>query len=162
MAVTTDIVATYKSPRKIFARLLSAGIGEHQLLACLMGFCALAFVSQLPVRAREAHLTGAELNMLLGASLLALIFILPLLLYGLAFIMHLLARVFKGQGAPMHARVALFWSLLATTPLMLLHGLVSGFIGESAQEAAIGALWFIMFLWFWSTGMWQAYWSKDA
>ncbi|AFO91251.1 YIP1 family protein [Phaeobacter inhibens] len=160
MSVSQDIVATYKGPRKVFARRLAMGLHEDRLLAILMAGCALAFIAQMPVRAREAHLTGQELNMLLGGSLLALLFMAPLLLYVLAFLAHGFARMFGGSGGSAQARLALFWAFLAASPLMLLNGLVAGFIGSGFELTLVGGLWFMLFLWFWISGMAQSYWGK--
>jgi len=54
-----------------------------------------------------------------------------------------------GKGTWFGARLALFWSLLASTPLILLHGLVAGFIGDGPVQMAVGLLWLAVFLWFW-------------
>ncbi|APG46971.1 YIP1 family protein [Phaeobacter porticola] len=160
MSVTQDIVATYMGPRKVFARRLAVGLREDRLLAMLMAGCALAFIAQMPVRAREAHLTGQELNMLLGGSLLAVLFMAPLLLYGVALLAHAVARLFRGQGDSARARLALFWAFLAASPFMLLNGLVAGFIGSGPELTLVGGLWFVLFLWFWGSGMVQSYWAK--
>ncbi|MEX0304958.1 MAG: YIP1 family protein, partial [Leisingera sp.] len=61
MSVTTDIPATYKGPRKVFARLLGMGAREDRLLIFLISGCVLTFVAQMPSLARKAHLTGQEL-----------------------------------------------------------------------------------------------------
>ncbi|MEK0163478.1 YIP1 family protein [Phaeobacter sp. JH20_36] len=161
MSVSQDIVATYRGPRRVYARRLAMGLREDRLLAMLMAGCALAFIAQMPARAREAHLSGQELNMLLGGSLLALIFIAPLLLYGVAFLAHGVARIFGGSGDSAQARLALFWAFLAAGPLMLLNGLVAGFIGPGLELNLVGGLWFVLFLWFWGSGMVQAYWGKE-
>ena len=50
------------------------------------------------------------------------------------------------------ARLALFWALLATTPLKLLEGLVAGFIGAGIELQIVGLLWLLVFAWFWLTG----------
>ncbi len=160
MAVTTDITATYRGPRRVFARLLAMGPREDRLLAFLMGACTLMFIAQMPRLAREAHLTGQELNILLGGALLGLIFIAPLALYALAALSHLLLRAMGGQGAGYCARLALFWALLASTPLLLLNGLVAGFIGSGPALTAVGLLWLTVFLWFWSAGLAQSYWGQ--
>ncbi|NKX72530.1 YIP1 family protein, partial [Rhodobacteraceae bacterium R_SAG3] len=55
MAVTTDITATYRGPRKVIARLLAMGPREDRLLAFVMGACVLMFIAQMPRLAREAH-----------------------------------------------------------------------------------------------------------
>lgn len=149
MPVTSDIVASYRGPGRVMARLLAMGQREDRALAILMAGCAVVFVAQLPRLAREAHVTGQELNMLMGASLLAWVMIAPLLFYVLAALSHLLARLLGGRGSWYGARLALFWSLLASSPLMLLHGLVAGFIGPGLESDIAGALWLAVFLWFW-------------
>lgn len=161
MAVTSDITATYWGPRKVIARLLQMGAREDRLLAILMGFCALLFVAQMPRLAREAHLTGQDLNPMLGGSLLALVFILPLILYLLAWVAHLVARAVGGQGDAYRGRLTLFWALLASSPLILLNGLVAGFIGSGTALSVVGGLWFVVFLWFWIAGLAEAYWAKQ-
>lgn len=161
MSVTTDIPATYKGPRKVFARLLSMGAREDRLLVFLIAGCVLTFVAQMPKLAREAHLTGQELNMLLGGALLGIVFIAPLLLYVLALVAHWIARAAGGQGDAYRARLALFWAFLASSPLILLNGLVAGFIGAGAALNLVGALWCAVFLWFWMSGMIQGYWTKS-
>ena len=55
----------------------------------------------------------------------------------------------RSKAEPWALRLALFWALLAASPLMLLHGLVRGFIGESTPQMIVGALWFVVFMWFW-------------
>lgn len=161
MSVTKDIPATYRGPRRVFARLLTMGPREDRLLAFLISGCVLAFVAQMPKLARDAHLTGQELNMLLGGALLGVVFIAPLLLYTLALLTHWVARIAGGQGDAYRARLALFWAFLAASPLMLLNGLVAGFIGPGPGLTLVGALWFVIFLWFWVSGMVQGYWVRQ-
>ncbi|MDU9003701.1 YIP1 family protein [Sedimentitalea todarodis] len=156
MPVTSDITATYRGPRRVMQRLLTMGQREDRALAILMGACFIVFVAQLPRLSREAHLSGQELNMLMGGALLGWLFIAPLLLYGLAGLSHLIARLFGGQGNWFGARLALFWSLLASTPLLLLHGLVAGFIGPGPGLQAVGFVWFVIFTWFWGASLLQA------
>lgn len=98
--------------------------------------------------------------MLLGASLLGVVFIAPLLLYVLALAAHWIARAAGGQGGAYRGRLALFWAVLAASPLMLLHGLVAGFIGPGPSLNIVGALWCAAVLWFWISGMIQGYWAK--
>lgn len=159
MPVSTDIVATYKGPRRVLARLLAMGPREDRALAILMGGCALAFTSQMPKLAREAHITGQELNMLLGGALFGLIFIAPLLLYSLSWVSFLVVRSFGGKGGSYGARLALFWAFLAASPMMLLNGLTAGFIGPGPALTLVGGIWFVLFLWFWISGLFQAYWN---
>ena len=156
MSVSADIVATYRGPGRVMRRLLAMGQREDRALAILMAGCALVFIAQMPRLAREAHLTGQELNMLLGGALLGWLIIAPLAFYGFAALSHLFAKLLGGRGDWFGARLALFWSLLASGPLLLLNGLVAGFIGPGAALNAVGFVWLIVFIWFWVTGLWQA------
>lgn len=155
MALVNDIVATYRGPGRVVGRLVAAPPNEGRALALLMGGCVLVFISQWPVLARQAHLQGQDLQMLLGGSLLAWVFIAPLAFYVLAYVAHLVARVMGGQGTPYAARLALFWAFLASSPLILLNGLVAGFIGPGLQLTLVGAVWVAVFAWFWVAGMWR-------
>ena len=161
MAVSRDILQTYRKPRQVMARLLTMGQREDRLLAILMAGCALMFVSRMPSIAREAHLTGQEQNMLMGGALLGIIFIAPLGLYSLAWIIHFIAKVLGGKSESYAARLALFWAFLAASPLMLLNGLVAGMIGPSPGLTLVGAIWTLFFLWFLGAGLFQAYWAKE-
>ena len=159
MPVTTDIVATYRGPRTVFRRLLDMGEHEGRALAILMAACAIFFVAQWPALSREAHLTGQELNPLLGGSLMAWIFIAPLIFYLIAYLSQWILRALGGKATGFGARLALFWAFLAASPLKLLHGLVAGFIGSGAGLTSVGAIWFAVFLWFWISNMREAGWG---
>ncbi|QFS82807.1 Yip1 domain protein [Roseivivax sp. THAF40] len=153
MPVTSDIVASYRGPGRVVGRLLSDGRREERALAILMAACLLYFLSRLPSLARDAHLQGEDLNPLLGGALFGWIFIAPLLMYGIAGVSHMLARVLGGKGTWFGARMALFWALLASSPLVLLNGLVAGFIGPGPGLTVVGLLWVVVFLWFWISGL---------
>lgn len=153
MALVNDIAATYRAPGRVVGRLLAAPENEGRALALLMGGCGLVFISQWPVLARQAHLQEQDLQMLLGGSLLAWVFIAPLAFYVLAYAAHLVARVLGGKGTAYAARVALFWAFLSASPLILLNGLVAGFIGPGIQLTLVGAVWVAIFAWFWLAGM---------
>ncbi len=156
MPVTTDILATYRGPGRVINRLLEMGQREDRALAILMAGCSMVFVAQMPRLAREAHLTGQELNMLLGGALLGWIIIAPLMFYIIAAVSHIVAQIFGGRGEWYGARLALFWALLAASPLLLLQGLVAGFIGPGTELNIVGGLWVAVFSWFWISGLRQA------
>lgn len=156
MSVITDIAATYRGPRRVIRRIIAAGPREDRALAILMAGCVVVFVAQWPKLARQAHLTGEELNPMLGSTLFAWLFIMPLVLYALALLSHWAMRATGGQGAPYAARIALFWALLASGPLMLAWGLVAGFVGAGAGLSLIGLLWLAVFVWFWLSGLVEA------
>ncbi len=156
MPVTRDIVASYKGPGKVMRRLLELGEHEGRALAILMAACAVTFIGQWPRLAREAHITGQELNPLLGGALLGLVFIAPLLFYALAFVVFLICRAFGRKISGYGSRLALFWALLAASPLLLLWGMVAGFIGQGPAMTLVGAIWCVIFLWFWISNLREA------
>lgn len=162
MPVTSDIVATYRGPGRVVRRLAQAGQREDRALAILMGACAILFIARWPALAREAHLEDVELNMLLGGTLLATVFLAPLMFYALALVAHGVARALGGQGPSYNARLSLFWSLLASAPLVLLNGLVAGYIGSGIELSIVGLIWFCVFMWFWLASMLAVYRRGDA
>lgn len=160
MPVTRDIVATYRGPRRVVRRLLDMGEREDRALVMLVGACVVVFVAQWPRLAREAHLAERDLNPLLGGALMAWLFIAPLLLYAIALISHWIARLIGGRGTAYGARLALFWAFLAASPLILLHGLVAGFVGPGPGLQGVGLIWCGVFGWFWLSGLREAEWSS--
>lgn len=150
MAVTRDIMRSYWRPRSVFRRLLDAGPREDRAIAILAGACLVFFVASWPRLARQAQETGEDLTMLLAYAMFTTLFMMPLLFYAIAAIARIVAKIFRGRGTWYTARLALFWSLLATTPILLLWGLTQGFIGPGGEADALGLLWFATFLLFWS------------
>jgi len=153
MAVTTNISATYRGPGRVMRRLLAMGQREDRALAYVMGGCAVMFIGQWPNLQRVAIETEQDLHMLLGGALMGWIFIAPLALYALAGITHLLAKIVGGKGTFYGARLALFWSILAASPLFLLVGLVAGLIGPGVELICVTAIWAGCLLWFWVRGL---------
>lgn len=142
-------------------RLVDAGQREDRALAILMGACVILFVAQWPRLSREAHLTGQDINGLLAGALAGWLLFAPLGFYLLSWLLHLIMRVFRGQGPSFNARIAIFWGLLAATPLALLNGLVAGFIGPGPALTLVGVVWIGVLLWFWIAGM-RAVYRGDA
>lgn len=150
MAVSTEMVRSWRGPGAAVRRQLAAGVGEPRALAYLMVACGLIFVAQWPRLAREAHLAPeVPLDARLGAALFAWLFVAPLLFYAMAALSHLVARLFGGHGTWFGARLALFWSLLVSVPLFLLYGLVAGFIGPGPALTTTGAALAAGFLFHW-------------
>lgn len=160
MAVTRDIAATYRGPGAVIRRLLSMGPREDRALAILMAGCAVMFIAQWPILARKAYLTEQDLNPLLGGALLAWTVIAPLIFYGVALLSHWIARIFGARGTAFGARLALFWALLASSPIVLLRGLVAGFIGMGPGLMVVEVLWLASFAAFWALGLREAEWGR--
>ncbi len=152
MTVTGDILGTWRRPRDVLRAKLAEGARDDRALATLMGACGLIFIAQWPALSRAATLDASvPLEARISGALLATVFILPPALYLVAAVSHLIARAFGGKGSHFGARLALFWALLCTAPLMLLNGLVAGFLGQGVQATAVGLVVLTAFLWLWLT-----------
>ena len=154
MSVALDILRTYRAPRVILRRRLSSGAREDRALALLMGACVLIFVAQWPRLSREAFLDPAiAFDARMAGALFGWIFVAPLFLYCIAFLTHVALRLTGSQSTGFESRLALFWALLAATPLLLLAGLMAGFAGPGPATALTGVLAFGAFLVFWVAGV---------
>ena len=152
MALLPDIAATYRAPVAVQRAKIATG-SDRLALAYLTIACVLIFVGQWPVQARTAHLTGADLQQLLGASLMAWVFVAPLFLYLLALLVHWASRAVRRPVSAFASRMALFWALIAAVPLWLLNGLTAAMVGEGAALALVGLIAFGTFLLFWAAGL---------
>ena len=162
MSYSRDIFAAYTAPRKVMHRQLGQGIGENRALAYLIIGSFLMFISQMPEVSRRAHLEGIDLvnqafNQFIGA-----VFLFPLLMYGVAAIVHLIARAFGGKGNWLDARIATFWAILAICPVMLFRGLVDGFIGAGPVLTIVNVASAAVFFHIWIGSMIAAENPEDA
>lgn len=188
MPVTTDIAASYWRPGRVFSEKLAAGIDDRLAFAYLALGSVLGFVSQLPRLRREASapnpdfeaairaeagdvrpieslavpadMVDAKFEALMASALMGWIFILPLLLYGLAALSALFSKMLGGRLTGVEARFALFWAFLVATPLLLLQGLVAGLIGPGPALDSVGVIWIVAFVVFWGINMRAA--ARDA
>ena len=157
MTVSTDMLVTWRRPRTVFRAKLDQGARDDRALAILMAACLLLFVAQWPALSRAAHFDPTvPLQARMSGALIATLFILPLILYAIAALSRLVASLLGGRGTYFGARLALFWALLCTAPLMLFHGLVSGFIGQGPQLLIVGICVATAFLWLWLTLLHEA------
>lgn len=158
MSVSRDIVASWVRPRSVIRRLLSQGRREDRAVMLLLLGCGIIYVAQWPTLSREASLDpdGPPLQARLAIYFFTWLMIWPLLFYGLGTLSHLLAKPFGGRGSYYSARLALFWTLLASSPAWLFYGLVSGFIGPGPAQNLVGAGLLLAFVTIWGMSLWEA------
>lgn len=150
---STNVVATYRyGPGVVMRRMLAFGHREDRALIYLMVGCIIMFAAQLPRIARDATLGGYDSGPEMQAAALGWVLFMPLVLYLIAPVSHLIGKLLGGRGSWYGARLALFWALLAASPLHLLLGLTAGFIGPGLEATITGVLWAAAFLWFWIGG----------
>ena len=152
MSILNEIILSYRRPQEVFDNFLRHEFGESHALGFLSAGCGIAFISHWPTLARQSHLMDDPLDMMIGGALFGWVFLAPLIFYMLAALLTLFLAVF---GLRMHfllVRLILFWSFLATGPIMLLYGLANGFFGQGNASNFLGILWIIFFFWFLSCG----------
>jgi hypothetical protein len=156
MTVSTDMLATWRTPRVVLRRHLARGVSEPFAFTLLLVFLILAFIGQWPAAARDAYLAdepSAAPRIL--ARALAVLATIPFW-YGLAALSRVVARALGGQGTWYAARIALFWALATVSPLMLLQGMVGGMIGTGPALGLVSVAAGIAFLWLWLTLLHEA------
>lgn len=157
MAITTEILRSYRAPRAVLRRHLQGGPREDRALVTLFAGCFLVFVSTLPGLARLAQLDPeVPLEARIGGALLSWMFVMPLVFYALAGLTRLALGVAGRPVTPYGARIALFWALLAASPIWLLHGLVAGFIGAGVAQLSVAVVLVAAFLYIWGAGLREA------
>jgi uncharacterized oligopeptide transporter (OPT) family protein len=164
MAISTDILRTWRGPRAVIRGMLGQGPREDRLIMILMVGCFLMFVAQLPVLARlafESQQLAAtdpdyqvrDLQMLIGSAFFGWLMVVPLVLYLVAGLSYAIMRIFTRRITGHGARLALFWALLAASPVALLLGLLSGLNGPTAGATVVFVLWAVVFVVFWVQGL---------
>lgn len=156
MAVTRDIIESWRRPRMVVRRLLSREADEPFALTLVLTFLVLALVASLPNLARQSFLdNNTPLSPRVLAAALGLLATLPVF-YALAALGTLIARAFGLGLSHYRGRIALFWAALASVPAMLVQGLVLGLVGPGAAATLIGLAVALAFLGFWGLGLQEA------
>jgi len=156
MAVTTDIFESWLRPRLVVRRLMARDVNEPFALSLLLTFLVLALVALLPDMARVSFLEGGTpIAPRVLAAAMGLLATLPVF-YLLAGLVTMISRLLGGKASFYRGRIALFWAALASTPAMLVQGLVQGMVGPGLQATVIGLAVGMAFLTFWFLGLREA------
>ncbi|MCL4676640.1 MAG: YIP1 family protein [Pararhodobacter sp.] len=147
MAVSTDILRSYRAPRAVLRGLQQGPRREARILVYLLVACGLIFVAQWPRVARQAHLDDSvPFEALMSGALFGVMFLAPLVFYAIGAVLGLVMRGLVRGVETFDVRLALFWALLVVSPLMLLQGLVTGLIGPGREATLTGVVVFGVFL----------------
>jgi len=141
MKIIPDMLRAWRYPRQVMRGLLAQGLREDRALVFVMTGCLLMFVAQWPRLMRESLAEPlVPFDARVGAALLGWIFLAPLFFYAFAAISHLVSVVFGGRDSWLSARLALFWAVLAASPVWLLNGLVTAFAGPAWMQTLTAAI----------------------
>lgn len=130
MPVLSDIRLSYLRPSEAMRNQIEFGIKEEQTLFFAILFGLLSFLSLLPDLAKHAFLKDESLSALAAAQFISSVFMMPLLMYGIAALSHIILKYFGGQGDYVGARRALFWAALVTSPAILLTSIISTYVSD--------------------------------
>jgi hypothetical protein len=151
VSVLSDIKLAHYKPRQVMKRHLDNGIREEQTLFFAILFGLLSYLSLLPALAKHAFLTNESLSALAAAQFISSVFMMPLLMYGIAAVSHLILKYFGGQGDYIGARRALFWAALVTTPAILLTSIAEVYFSEIS--AILSVITTMIFIWQWFSNL---------
>ncbi|MBM2576619.1 hypothetical protein JQC91_09910 [Jannaschia sp. Os4] len=181
MSVATDIPRAWVRPATVMAEKLARRPDERVAFVYVAVASVLGFASTLPGLQRRARasdpefeaaivaeagearimqvpadLTQAKFEALMSGALMSWLFVVPILLYVVAWASHLLAKLAGGRGTGLGARIALFWAALVAVPGLLLTGLTTGLVGEGPEAAFVAVLTACVFLWVWINSLYVA------
>ena len=153
MSLLGNILKSYRRPRAVIEEFMDDGDREDRALGFLAGGCVITFIAQWPPLARQAYIEGQELDMLMGAALYGWIFLAPLLFYILAGLVQFIGYLLGSKRSGAQTRTVIFWAFLATAPLLLVVGVIEGFLGPSAMKTFVEVIWLASFIWFVVAGL---------
>ncbi|GLK65843.1 MULTISPECIES: hypothetical protein [Paracoccus] len=150
--IVPRILQSWWAPGRVVASL--RGMPDRVLIVVLMTAMLIFLIAQAPGHARAAQLQpDVPLGARMGGALLAVMFIMPLVAYGVAALVAALSRLTPWPVAPQDSRLALFWALLAVAPAMLLAGLTAGLVGPGRALTLTQSLAGLGFLCIWGAGL---------
>lgn len=151
MTLISEINASYRAPKMEMRRHIKDGIREEQTLFFALLFGLLSFLSLLPEIAKHAYIMDDSLSALAAAQFIASVFMMPLLMYGIAALSHIILGRFGGQGDHVGARRALFWAAVVTSPIILASSVLSIYL--PVIKIALDILTTLIFIWQWTSNL---------
>lgn len=139
MAISSDILRSYRAPRAVLRDRLALDRREARALFYLMLACGLIYVAQWPRLARQSHLSDEiPFDGLMAGALFGWLFLAPLFFYAVGALLGLVLRFLRRGADPFAARLALFWALLAVSPLFMVQGAIAAVTGPGVVSLLSG------------------------
>lgn len=120
---------------------IDRGNDEPRLMAYLAFGCFVIFLSFLP-RLMATDLSGTDQSLAAGITVwfFSVMFFVPLMMYGVAAISHLVAKAFGATGPYHNARHAIAWMLVVLSPVLIVKGMLGSVFIALEMPMAINAL----------------------
>ena len=145
MSLIGDIAGAYRAPSNSMQVHIQRGITEPQTLFYGMLFGVINLIASFPRVILSAPDQDTFTGMMAGLFI-SYVFFLPLMLYGLAGVLHWVLLKFKGQATYAEMRRALNWAAVVTTPFVLLAG-ASYALNNSTLTSILNVITAVVFLW---------------
>ncbi len=154
MSASGEIIRAYRGFGASMKRRLEEHPGEERLLIYLVIAILLFFVARIPNLLKVSAIQANEeisIAAIFVTNLVSSFFFAPLLLYAVAALSHLIAKVFGGTGTSYGARLALFWTLLVIAPLSLLSTIIQVAYPADWLTTLLLVGMFLLFTYVWGT-----------
>ncbi len=154
MSATSEIFRAYRGFSASMQRQLASNPGEERVFAYLVMALLIFFVARAPALLKlSAAAATEEISSvaLFVTNLVGSFFFAPIMLYGLAALAHLIAKLFKGKGGFFEARLALFWALLLVSPLALLSTIIQTALPIEWLSQGLSIAMFLLFAYVWGS-----------
>ena len=121
MSLVDDIVRAYRAPRSVMQAQIDRGITEAQTLFYGMLFGVINLIASYP-RIVNLQADPDMIKGMISGMFISYIFLLPLMLYALAGVVHWVLLKFGGKASWAEARRAFNWSAVCVIPFVLCAG----------------------------------------
>ena len=145
MSLIGDIAGAYRAPSNSMQAQMERGITEPQTLFYGMLFGVINLIASFPRVILSAPDQDTFTGIMAGLFI-SYVFFLPLMLYGLAGLLHWVMLKFKAHGTYPEMRRALNWAAVVTTPLILISG-ASYTLNNNVLTNTINVFVAIVFIW---------------
>ena len=108
---------------------------ESQLLPLLYFTCLILLLSQLIEVTSQVQ--EAPYLSVITAVVVSYLFFLPIFMYVLSFILHLVLKIFGAKSSSFQTRLALFWTLSLSTIIILFASVIKVFTSGSIELALV-------------------------
>ena len=108
---------------------------ESQLLPLLYFTCLILLLSQMIEVTSEVQ--EAPYLSVITAVVVSYLFFLPIFIYALSFILHLILKIFGSVSSSFQTRLALFWSLTVSTSVILFVSITKIFISGTIELVVV-------------------------
>ena len=108
--------------------------GESWVLFLSFTGALILFLANLPYQVSiSPSFINGNIALYLGLLVFVTVFFMPLFLYLLSAVVYIILNIFKSNGSFYDVRLAVFWSMNVSGPVLITNGLLKGFFFENEK-----------------------------